>query len=214
MAYSTPVGTSYYISQTFASAKTVTAASNANPVVCTSAAHGYSDNDELLFNSGWELASNAVYKADQLTADTVSLLGLNTTNTNNYASGSGTGSLQKVSSWIEIPQILTISPQGGDAQFIDFKPIKLLQGLRLPNGITPMSIGFEIGFDPSLTNWDTLLDISRNTTLVAYKSVKGSGAATYGYGYFVMGEAPVQQSDQVDRVRAAFTALGRTISYA
>ena len=213
MSYSSPVGTSYYISQTFASAKSLTIVSNANPALATSVAHGYSDNDELLFLSGWELANNMILKADQQSADTFQLLGLNTTSTNSYATGAGIGTTQKVSGWIEIPQILSINPTGGDPNFIDFKPVKALQGLRLPNGFTPSSIGFEIGFDPTLTNWSTLLDISRSTTLVAYKSVKGSGAVTYAYGYFMMGEAPRQQSDQVDRVSATFAALGRTISY-
>lgn len=213
MAYSSPVGTQYYVSQTFASAKTVTVASNANPAVLTSTAHGYSTNDEFLFTSGWELATNSVYKANTLTADTLNPLGLNTTNTNSYASGAGIGSMQKISTWLQIPQVLTINPNGGDPNFIDFKPIANLQGLRLPNGFSPMSLTFELGFDTAATNWSTLLDISRNTTLVAYKSVKGNGQTTYAYGYFMMGEAPRQQSDQVDRINATFVALGRTITY-
>ena len=212
MAYSSPVGTQYYLSQTFASAKTVSAASNANPASLTATAHGYATNDEFLFTSGWELATNSVYKANVVDANTFTALGLNTTSTSSFAAGSGTGSAQKVSGWLQIPQVLTISPQGGEPNFIDFKPIANLQGLRLPNGFTPMSLNFELGFDPAATNWTTLQDISRAQTLVAYKSVKGS-SATYAYGYWMMGEAPRQASDQVDRVSATFVALGRTITY-
>lgn len=212
MALSTPVGTAFYISSTFASAKTVTAASNANPAVLTSTTHGYTTNDEFLFTSGWELATSSVYKANVLTADTLNPLGLNTTSTASYAAGTGTGTMQKISSWLQIPNVLSINAQGGEPNFIDFKLLAALQGTRLPNGMTPISLTFDIGFDTSATNWSTLLDLSRTQTLVAYKSVKGSNA-NYGYGYWIMGEAPIQASDQVDRVKGAFVALGRTISY-
>ena len=52
MSYNSPEGSKFYFSTTFAAAKTVTAASNANPAVLTSVAHGYSDGDEFLFTSG------------------------------------------------------------------------------------------------------------------------------------------------------------------
>lgn len=214
MAYSSPAGTGFYISQTFASALPVTIATNANPCLATSTGHGLVDNDEVLFNSGWELAANSAFRVDQQSADTFRILGLNTTNTNRFASGAGVGSVQKISGWIEIPQVLSVDPSGGEGRTIDFQPIKNSQGLSLPDGFTATVIGFGIGFDPSLANWETLLDISRGQVLVAYKQVKGSGAASYGYGYFQMSEVPIQQSGQVDRVNARFLSQGRVISYA
>lgn len=214
MALSTPVGTSYYVSQTFASAKTLSGISAANPGLATSVAHGYVDDNELLLQVGWELAKNSVFLADQQSADTFLVKGLNTTNANNYAAGGGAGTAQLISGWVELPNVLTISPQGGTARFVDVRLLKALQGIKLPDGLEAMAITFDIGFDPAETNWDTLLDISRNTTPVAYKSVKGSGATTYGYGYFMMGEAPMQSAGAVDKVQATFAALGRTISYA
>jgi hypothetical protein len=76
MAYYFAEGSSIQFSQTFAGAKTVTVASNANPAVLTSVAHGYSTNDEVLFTSGWEDATDTVWKVNVLTADTFNLLGL------------------------------------------------------------------------------------------------------------------------------------------
>lgn len=214
MAYSSPVGTAYYISQTFAAAKTITVMTNANPALATATSHGYADDDEILLLSGWERANNGAFRVDQQSADTFQVTGLNSTSTTLFAAGAGIGTAQKISSWIEIPQVLSITPNGGGPRYIDVRPIKLQQGLKLPDGFEAASIAWEIGFDPSLTNWETLLDISRGNTLVAYKSVKGSGAATYGYGYFSMSEAPNQASGQADRVSATFAAQGPLISYA
>ena len=214
MALSTPVGTSYYISQTFAATKPCSGISAANPRLPTSVAHGYAYDDEILLQLALYLPNNSFYHVAQHTTYT-SLVHVPTpTNTNNFASGGGAGTASKISSWLELPNVLSISPQGGTARFVDVRLLKSLQGLKLPDGFEAMSITFDIGFDPSETNWATLLDISRNTTPVAYKSLKGSGAATYGYGYFMMGETPLQSSGQVDRVQGVFAALGRTISYA
>jgi len=213
MSYNSPEGSKFYFSTTFASAKTVTAASNANPAVLTSVAHGYSDGDEFLFTSGWEDATDSVYKADQLTADTLSPLGLNTTSTSLFAAGTGTGTMQKISSWLEIPQVLGISPQGGGARFMDINPLAKRNGLSLPIGFEPTKITLDLGHDPNGANYATMLDVSRTRTLVAYKQVLGGGALIYGYGYMITSEVPSQQSGQPNKVQALISFQGRCISY-
>ncbi len=214
MAYRTPEGSAFYVSQTFASAKTVTSVTNANPAVATSTTHGYSDLDEVLFDSGWEDATNSVYRVDQLTTDTFSLLGLNSSNTNSFAAGTGTGTTKKISSWIEIPQVLTISSQGGGPRNITVNPIKKRNGIIIPTGFEPATTTLTLGFDPSQANWSTLLDISRSQTYIAYKSVAGNGAATYGWGLMSISEQPIQQAGQVDQVSVQLAFQGRLISYA
>jgi hypothetical protein len=214
MAYRTSAGVAFYVSQTFAATKTVSGVTNANPAVATSTAHGYSNGAELLFVSGWERASNTVFRAANVSTNALDLSGLNSSNTNLYGSGSGTGTLSLISSWIEIPQVLGISTSGGDAKNITVNPLKLVQGILLPNGFNPAQITLTIGSDESLSNWATLLDISRSNTLVAFKAVKGSGAASYGYGYFQMAEVDSQGAEQVDTVSAQFLSQGRVIKYA
>jgi hypothetical protein len=214
MAYFFPEGSKFYFSQTFASAKTITALTNASPAVATSTAHGYADSDEILLTSGWEDATDTVYKVDQLTADTFSLLGLNTVDTNFYAAGTGTGTAQKVSGWTEIPQILTIDSQGGDPRFTEINPIARRNALRVPTGFNATSINMTLGHDPSNANYQTMLDISRSLTKVAFKMVLSGGAVTYGYGYMSVTEAPKLAVNQANQVNAALTLLGRSISYA
>jgi len=97
MAYYFPEGSKFYFSKTFAAAKTISAITNASTAVATSTAHGYVDGDEILLTSGWEDATDTVYRVDQLTADTFGVGGLNTTNTNFYPAGSGAGEARKAS---------------------------------------------------------------------------------------------------------------------
>src|SRR5438067_1343798 len=82
------------------------ALTNANPALATSASHGYVDNDEVLVLSGWEDATNQVLRVDQQDVNTFTLLGLDTTNTRFFPTGSGIGTAQKIGTWVQIPQVL------------------------------------------------------------------------------------------------------------
>lgn len=214
MAYYFPEGSKFYFSETFASPKTITALTNASPAVATSTAHGYTDGDEVVLTSGWEDATDTVFKVDQLTADTFSLLGLNSVDTNFYAAGTGTGTASKISGWTEIPQVLTIATSGGDARFTTISPIARRNAINIPTGFNPTSITLTLGHDPSNANYETMLDISRTLSKVAFKMVLSGGAVTYGYGYMSVSEAPSLNVNQANTVTAALTMLGRSISYA
>lgn len=214
MSYFFPEGSKLFFSNTFASPKTVTAVSNASPAVATSVAHGFVDGDELLFTSGWEDATDSIFKADQLTADTLGLLGLNTLNQSFFPAGTGTGTLSKVSNWTEIPQVLGVSTSGGDARFTTISPLAKRNDINVPTGFNAMSMTVTMGHDPSNANYQTMLDISRTLSKVAFKLVLSGGAVAYGYGYLSTSEAPAMSKGQANQVNAAITFLGRFISYA
>jgi hypothetical protein len=213
MAYFFAEGSKFYYSSTFASAKTITALSNANPAVATSVAHGYSDNDEILLTSGWEDATDTVYKVDQLTADAFSPLGLNSNDTNWYASGTGTGTAQKISSWVEMPQVLSIASSGGDPRFTNIEPLARRNSIAVPTGFNPQSITLTLGHDASNATYIAMQNIARTLSKVAFKVVIAGGATGYGYGYLNVGELPAMARNQPNTVQAAITLLGRFISY-
>lgn len=214
MAYFFPEGSKLFFSNTFASPKTVSAVTNATPAVATSTAHGFADGDELLFTSGWEDATDTIFKADQLSADTVGLVDLDTTNQSFYPAGTGVGSLSKVSSWTEIPQTLGISTSGGDARFSTISPLAKRNDINVPTGFNAMSITVTLGHDPSNANYKTMVGISRTLQKVAFKLVLSGGAVGYGYGYMSVSEVPALSKGQANQVTAAITFLGRFMSYA
>jgi len=215
MAYAFPEGAKFYFSQVFAAAKTLATMSNANPTVAGSVAHGYVDTDELLLTSGWEDATDTVYRADQLTADTFSLLGLDTTDTGFYTAGGGANSTtQKISGWTEIPQVLTINTSGGDPRFTTINPLARRNGINVPTGFNPTSITLTLGHDAANAAYQTMLGISRKLAKVAFKMQLSGGATTYGYGYMAVSEMPSLNVNQANQVTAALTMLGRAMSYA
>ena len=213
MSYFFAEGSKVQFSNTLAAAKTITVATNANPCVMTSVAHGYTTGDEILLTTGWEDATDSVYKVTVLTADTFSVAGLDTTNTSFFASGSGVGTAQKLSTWLDIPQVLSISSSGGDARFTEITPLAKRNSIKVPTGFNATSVTLTLGHDASQANYITMLGISRSLSKVAIKQVISGGAVTYGYGYMNVSETPKLNVNQANTVDAALTVLGRTISY-
>lgn len=216
MAYGFPEGSAFYFCPltSFASAKTVTAVTNANPAQATSTTHGYTDGDIVLFNSGWEDATDSLYKVDQQTADTFDLLGLDTTDTNFYAAGAGIGTTQKVGTWTSIPQVLTIATQGGDARFTTISPLSRRNAINVPTGFNATTITLTLGYDPTNANYQTMLGLSRALTKVGFKMALSGSGVTYGFGYVNVSEVPQLNVNQPNQVTCVLTLLGKALSYA
>ena len=213
MALYFPEGSSQQFSQTFASAKNITAITNANPAVATSTAHGYATGDEILLTSGWEDATDSVYTVTVVDANSFRIDGLDTTNTGFFPVGTGAGTAQKISGWTAIPQVLTISGSGGDPRFTDVQLLAKRNSLKIPTGFNATSITLTLAHDAANANYKTMVGISRNLSKVAFKQVISGGSVTYGYGYLSVSEMPKLNSNQVNQVDAAMTVLGRSISY-
>jgi hypothetical protein len=213
MALYFPEGSSQQFSQTFASAKTISAVTNANPAVATSTAHGYVTGDEVLITSGWEDATDSVSQIEVVDANSFKILGLDTSNTGFFPAGTGAGTAQKISGWTSIPQVLTISGSGGDARFTDVQLLAKRNSLKIPTGFNATSITMSLAHDAANANFQTMVGISRNLSKVAFKQVISGGAVTYGYGYMSVSEMPKLNSNSVNSVDAAMTVIGRSISY-
>lgn len=214
MSYAFPEGAQILFSTTFAAAKTITALNNANPAVATSTAHGYADASEILLTSGWEDATDTVFRTAAIDANSFGVKGLNTTNTGFYVGGAGIpASAQLVSAWTAIPQVLTIGTTGGDAKFTTISPLARRNDINVPVGFNAASTTLTLGHDPSNATFQTMIDISRSLTKCAFKLLLTGGGASYGYGYLNVSETPQLNKGQTNQVTAAFTFIGRTISY-
>lgn len=213
MAYTFPEGSRVYYSSTFASAKTITAVSNADPALATSTSHGYSDGDIVYFDSGWEDADESLWKVDQQDANTFQLLGLNSTSTTYFPAGSGTGTTQAVSSWVEIPQVLNISSSGGTPRFASIEPLARRNAISQFTGFDPVNITLTLGHDASNATFIAMLDLSRTGTRVGIKIVDGSGGVSYAYGQMGVSEMPRFARGRANEVDVAIAVQGRLISY-
>ncbi|KRA13952.1 phage tail tube protein [Acidovorax sp. Root568] len=213
MALFFPEGSSQQFSQTFAAAKVISAMTNANPVVATSTAHGYTTGDPILLTSLWEDATDTVFEVEVIDANSFKILGLDASDTNFFPAGSNTGTAQKISGFTAIPQVLTISGSGGDPRFTDVQLLAKRNAIKAPTGFNATTVTISMAHDASLPAYQTMLNITRALRKVAFKQVIAGGARTYGYGYLAVSEMPKLNSNQVNAVDAAMSLLGRAVSY-
>jgi len=212
-AYKVPEGSSFQFSSTFAATTPLTAVTNADPAVVTSVGHGYSDDDLVMIQSGWEDINDSVVKVNQTAADTWEMVDINTTSTTLFAAGAGVGTASKISSWQTIPQVLTIGSQGGDPAYTDVEPLSKRQGFKIPVGFNAAAIELTLGHDASNAVYKAMLALSRAGTKVAFRMLLSGGEQSLGYGYLAVSEVPNLTRRQVNTVKCAITFLGRTVSY-
>jgi len=197
MSLYTVAGAKFFVSTGLASAKTVSAATNAAPPVLTATAHGYVDNDEVLMNLGWEDADKSIFRVDQLTTDTFSLPGFDATDNNWYPAGSGTGTAQKISGWLEMGQVIAVQSQGGGPRNITTNLLNRRNPIVTPVGFEASTLQFTLGYDPALADQVALLAASRVLAKRAFKFVLPGGAYGYCYGTVAMSNIPQMDTQSV-----------------
>lgn len=112
-------------------AQNITGATLANPCVVTSAAHGYSNGDEVFINGvvGTTELNNRFFNIANVTTDTFELVGLNSSAYTAYVSGGTVSRVYKIASSYTEAQIWDLQfTQSADELYIvhpDVKPKKL-----------------------------------------------------------------------------------------
>ncbi|WP_145568442.1 phage tail tube protein [Yersinia mollaretii] len=122
MGFALPNGAGIYLAKTYETELAVTAVSNAVDAVLTVATdHGIAEGDIVQLTSGWGALNDLAAKVTASTSTTLTLGSIDTSNTDRFAVGGGVGTVKKVASWIEIPQITEVANSGGDQQMIQIQ---------------------------------------------------------------------------------------------
>ncbi|MDU8454811.1 phage tail protein [Pseudomonas syringae group sp. J254-4] len=150
MGFRLPNGATLQIASAYGAAIPVTALSNANPAVATAAAHGLSDGDIIAVTSGWTRLNDRATRVSKSLSGTFALENINTTNVQPYPAGSGLGSVRKVTSFVEVPQITEVNTSGGDQQFLTFGFLADDDDRQMPTTKNPISMSFTVADDPDL----------------------------------------------------------------
>lgn len=216
MAYLTAVGSKFFYSTDFGPKVNVTNITNAEPAVATTAVpHGYADGDELLLINGWEDSSDSIWRAQDAGASLLDLEDLDSSDTEWFPSGTASqGTLQKVSNWQEIGQVLEVSNTGGGRRDITVNPLSRRNGIVLPTGFEASGIDFTLGYDPSRIDQRNMDKISRRLSQrVAFKFVLPGGAKVYGYGFLQKSGMPQLSSGDVMKISVSCSFLGMVSTY-
>lgn len=210
-----PTGSTFYVGSTIAAAKTVSAVSNAAEAVVGSTAHGYSNGDVVIMLSGWGRLNKRAFRIKSVTTDSFVLEGADTSNTNFYPSGTGIGSVQKVSAFTQITTVMNPSSSGGDPKKVEYKFIESDVSYSINDGFSATDYNIELDADSigsaGYTALKTLTDVQTDTVL---KIVTRSGSINLVPCTVALNEAVTMQDGQINRVKASFSGNNRTVRYA
>lgn len=209
-----PDGTILSIASTYAAVATLSALTNANPGVATlSASHGVSTGDIIEVTSGWAKLNARVVKAGTVNVNDVPLSGIDTTSTTDYPAGSGIGSVREITAWTQIAQVLTVTTQGGDQQFVEYSYLESNDAYQLPSTRNPMSLTLSIADDATLPHVAVLKAANDDRQVRAIRAQLPGGSVIYYNGIVTYNETPSLTKGQVMAVEATVSLQSRPVRY-
>ncbi|MDB5847333.1 MAG: hypothetical protein JWP29_1085 [Rhodoferax sp.] len=208
-------GSKFLFSSSFGSAVAATTVTNGDPAAITAAAHGFSAADELLFDSGWEDATDSIWKvAPAPSTNNLSLLALDSSDQQWFPNGTGVGTLRKVSNWIEIGQVLDVQPSGGGTRNVDINPLSKRNGIKMPAGFEASGMDLTLGYDPSLASQIALNKLTRNlSSKIGFKFLMNGGQTGYGYGTAQLAQMPNIAKGSAVSVKLSLSFRGQFVGY-
>ncbi len=214
MAVQLPNGVLLALGTTIGSDVTVTALSNANPGVATAAAHGLSDGDIVVVTSGWSRLNNRVVRVDSSTTGTFALEGINTSDTNLYPAGTGTGSVNEVSAWTQLSQVISIETSGGEMQFTTYSFLENDFETQLPTQSSPQPLTLTLADDPSLSGYTALVAAAQTRDNTPLRMTMPNGSVLLYNGVVSVNETPVMTKNEIITVTATFSLQALPVRYA
>jgi hypothetical protein len=204
-----PTGTLFSLATAFATAKTVTIVTNASTAVVTAVAHGFSNGDAVRFaTSGWGRLANRVFEIAGVTTDTFTVP-LDTSDTSVYPAGTGIGTVQKISTWVQMQKVMNPSTSGGEAKQVSYKFVDSDVEFSINDGFSATSYSFELDDDTTTAGYTAAKSLTDVQTDTCLKMLLRSGSRVYFPGKVALNDVPILQDGQINRMRLAFNGNAR-----
>nr|WP_154325040.1 phage tail protein [Pantoea sp. 201603H] len=162
MAFHLPNGATVFVASKLGDSIPISKISNASNAVLTISGGTVKQGNIVLMKSSWAALDNLVAKVISATATSVTLGGVNTSDTRVFI-GSGFGSLQVVSddSWIQIPQITEVAAAGGEQNYYQFQFLEDDTQRSLPTYKSAKTQTYTIAHDSDQPFYDALKQADR-----------------------------------------------------
>lgn len=213
MSISLPNGATLKLATVYGSAIAVTAASNANPVVLTAAAHGLANGDLVEVSSGWSRINNRIFRVSLSASGTFALEGLDTSNTTTYTPGGGAGSVRKITTLTQITQILETTSSGGEMGFTEVSLLENDFSTQLPTQASAQSIAISIADDPTLPGFIAVKAAAETRSPRALVVTLPNNSVILYNGIVSLDETPSLTKNSVMAVKSTFSLQGRPVRY-
>lgn len=213
MAVSLPNGSTVAIASGYDAAKTISAISNANPGVATSAAHGFTDGDYIDIVSGWARLTDRIVRVDDALTGTFEIEGIDTTSTTLFPVGGGPGTARKVTGWTQLAQILDSSSEGGEQNFWTGQFLEGDREIRIPTTKSAAGINFQIADDPSLPGYQLAKVANDDREPRAVLITLSNGQKLLYKAYISLGLIPSLTVNEAMTVQVTLSLMGDPVRY-
>lgn len=205
----------FSIAKTYGSAVTMSAISNAVEAVATlSAGHSVIVGDYLELTSGWGLLNGKIVRVKTVNANDVTLEGINTASTSKFPTGTGTGSVRRITAWDQLSQIKNVSSSGGDQQFADATSLDDDVEVKIPTIKSARTMTLEFFDDPTLTWYATVAAASDAVVPTAVLIQPPNGSKTLANAYWGLMKEPNIQKNEVLTSSITLTFNSESTRYA
>lgn len=151
MSITLSTGSVIAIASTYGSSSTMSAINNAAEAVATlGGGHGVVVGDYLEVTSGWDRLNKRIVRAKVVATNDITFEGIDTTNTTRYPTGTGTGSIRRITAWTNLSQVQGVEPGGGEQQYADITTIADLVQKQIPTTRAPVTVSMTVFDDPAL----------------------------------------------------------------
>lgn len=207
-------GTRYSISTGLGAAVAITAISNANPGVA-SAASPPVDKSVLVVKSAWTNLNETVVRSANADADSFELEGVDTTSTVLYPAGGGAGSVQAVTTWVDLDQVRDVVMGGGDQQFFNYQYVEdpTSRQRQKPTFKNAMTMTVSLDYDPAKPWYAALIEADRIREPIVVRGVLPNGSTMFYYAYPSFNKVPVGQVNENLQNSAVFSLIADPIRY-
>jgi hypothetical protein len=209
MAITLATGTVFAIASTYGTSVNMTAITNANPAVATlGAGHGVTVGDFIEVTSGWDLLSGRIVRVSNVATNDVTLEGINTTSTTLYPSGSGTGTIRRITAWTNLSQITQgFSVSGGEQQFADVTTISDRIQKQIPTRRGAVSVTLPLFDDPALSWVAPVRTASDTAVATGFRMIFPNASRLVANAYWSLREVPtVEDSTLRGEITLSFAA--------
>lgn len=194
----------------------ITAISNADPAVASTAGTA-AVNDYILLKSNWsQLIGQACRVSAAVAGTSITLEGLDTTDLTQFPAAEGAGSYAELTSFINLSQIRQITQTGGDFNDFSWTYIddRALRQRSRPTDANPLKLVFELDYDPSLPWFAALETLTQKQMLTAMRETLPDGTILLYTGYIAFNKSPTRTRNQNMTVNATMTVNSDIIRYA
>jgi hypothetical protein len=214
MAVTLTTGTVVAIASTYGSSVNMTALSNASQAVATLAvSHGVTVGDFLEVTSGWGRLDKRIVRVSNVATNDVTFEDINTSNTSVYPSGTGTGSIRRITAWTNLSQIQSISSTEGQQQFADVTTIEDTVQKQAPTirGASTVNITY---FDDETLGWIDEVNVANDArTPYGVRFSFPNGAKTVANAYWAKNSTPGITSNAALTNQISLTYAAEAVRY-